>query len=150
MWATEGQTQLSLMAWEEGKLKPIVCRAWKICMWTISESHTTELQLLWPERTFPGGWSNSLVQTVRLSPICLPDFMDWEEKKPMALKIWWSLRKGYVLNIYTTPCADLCVRVDVCVCGFEPLFEVLHSTLAITSYQGLYEGEGKEEAGRWK
>lgn len=40
--------------------------------------------------------------------------------------------------------------VCVCECVFQPLFEVLHSTQAITSYQGLDEGEGIEETQRWK
>lgn len=74
--------------------------------------------------------------------------MDWGKKKPVALKIWRSLRKGYVLNINTTRYVYVCVFVYVC--GYQPLFEVLHSTLAITSYQGLDEGEGKEERERWK
>lgn len=73
--------------------------------------------------------------------------MDWGEKKPVALKIWWGLRKGCVLNINTTRYVCLCVHVWD---RFQPLFEVLHSILAITSYQGLDEGEGKEEREQWK
>lgn len=44
----------------------------------------------------------------------------------------------------------MCECLCVCVCVFQPLFEVLHSTLAITSYQGLDEGEGSEKRERWK
>lgn len=51
-----------------------------------------------------------------------------------------------MLNINTTRLVD----VYVFVCGFQSLFEVLHSTLAITSYQGLDEREGIEETQRWK
>lgn len=71
--------------------------------------------------------------------------MDWGEKKPVALKIWWRLRKGYVLNINTTrcECGCLCVWISAAVWSSP-----LHSGNYF--YQGLDEGEGKEERERWK
>lgn len=41
-----------------------------------------------PQRTSSAGL-NSPVQTLFLSPVYFPDFMDWvRKKKPVALKIW--------------------------------------------------------------
>lgn len=50
-----------------------------------------------------------------------------------------------MLNINTTRLVD--VYVFVCV-DFSPCLK--SSTLAITSYQGLDEGEGIDETQRWK
>lgn len=66
---------------------PIVCRAWKACIWTISPTQLSSGCIGLTEPSLVGGL-NSLLETVLLSPIYLPDFMDWGEKKPVALKIW--------------------------------------------------------------
>lgn len=72
--------------------------------------------------------------------------MDSGEKKPVALKIWWRLRKGSVLNINTTGYVDVCVCL--CVRILAPVWSpLLHSGNYL--YQGLDGGErGREKDGR--
>lgn len=74
--------------------------------------------------------------------------MDSGEKKPVALKIWWRLRKGSTLNINTTGYVD--VRVCLCVWILAPVWSpLLHSGNYL--YQGLDGGErGREKDGRRK
>lgn len=145
--SNRGSNTVLFNGFPEAKLTPIVCRVWKACMWTITESHTTEQQMQWPEKTFPGGWSKH----PRLNSPPFSHLFAWlyglGKEKASGFEDLVKSQKGVCAQYKHN---KICGCENVCVCGFQPLFEVLHSTLAITSYQGLDEGEGKEERERWR
>ena len=111
------------------------------------KSHTTEQWLHWPDRTFPGGWSEQ-------PPLNSPPFSHlfaWlyglGREKASGFEDLVKTQKGVCAQ--TQHNKMMWMRVCLCVWISAPVWSPpLHSGNYF--YQGLDEGEGKEERERWK
>ena len=105
----------------EANLKPIVSRAWKVCMWTVRVPHNWAVHgIAWESLHCMVGGLNSPVLTAFLSPIYLPDFMDWKREKACGFEDLVKTQKGVCAQYkHNKKCGCVCLCVFVCV-DFSP------------------------------